>query len=286
MIVVYCLLEIKSAVIREPHWIEKEQYYSMLKIKTQAHDLLDAVELFSFVTEAYDDLKNWCITTDTNAEYIMTNKHTAERKCRGILLELKTYFLQMEAKIIRKYGENSAIHNLFVTAKDDAKRTDASFSLAMDLKECANHCNEIVHSFSVTGLAQQLHPCCIPSKLLSDYDSWTKKNRKYLASLTCNIDLLIIFESVYNVLGEIQKKLISHLLSTDNIKDGLLELRAFMDNHFTKENYARFHLAQMVYTNGKDAPKVSFFQNKVPVNFNAYPIDWRVIYELTDLLME
>lgn len=282
----YCLLEIKSSLIREPHWIEKEQYFKVLQTQNRSNNLLDAIELFSFLTEAYEDLKSWCMKTDRSAECLMANKHTAERKCRSVLLELKTYFLQMETKLVRKYGDQSTIHNLFVDAKNEAKRTDDVFAFVMDLKECANHCDEIVHSFLSPVSKDYIQPCCIPTRLLSDYGSWSKISRKYLTSLTCNMNLLDIFESVYNVLTKIQKELINHLLAKDNLTGSLLELRALMDDHFLKENCSSFHLAHMVYKNGKDAPKVSFYQSKVTVEFNAHPIDWKVIYELTDLLMK
>lgn len=282
----YCLLEIKSASMREPHWIEKEQYYKILQIKTKANDLLDAVELLSFFTEAYEDLTSWCMNANINAEYLMNNKHTAERKCRSVLLELKTYFLQMEKKLENKYGDQSKIYKLFTDAKDKAKRTDELFMFVMDLKECANHCNEIIHTFLSPSPKEYVQPCCIPAHLLTDYDSWSKTSRKYLTSLTGNIDLLDIFEYVCDVIKRIQKDLINQLLEKDSLTDSLLELRRFMDGHFTKENCLNFHLAHMVYQNGKDAPKVSFYQKKVTVEFNAHLIDWKVVYELTDLLAQ
>lgn len=282
----YCLLEIESSFMRKPHWIEKDQYDTIVGVLNDASDLLDAIELFSFFTESYEELRDWCKHTDTNAEYLMSNKHMAERKCRGLLLELKTYFLQMKSKLGRKYGEDSRIYKTFIDAEEDAKRNDTAFAFAMDLKECANHCNAIVHSFFVTDKKERLQPCCIPATLLSVFDSWTKKNRKYLTSLHNNIDLLEIFESVYETLKKIQQQLIGYFLGTDNLKDRLLELRAFMDGYFTKENCTSFHLAHMVYQNKKDAPKWAFYQKKVAVKFDAHPIDWKVLYELTDLLKE
>ena len=106
------------------------------------------------------------MNTDAGAEHLMSNRHTAERKCRGLLLELKTYFLQMQSKLASKYGENSAIYKMYEDEKDDAKCKDISFALAMDLKECANHCNEIVHSFvspdkknTSSHVVFQLHYC-------------------------------------------------------------------------------------------------------------------------------
>ena len=282
----YCLLEIQSSSMKKPRWIEKNQYDVAVETLNNASDLLDAIELFSFFAESYEELRDWCEHTDTNAEYLMRNKHMAERKCRGLLLELKTYFLQMKSKLGRKYGEDSRIYKTFTDAEEDGKRNDTAFAFAMDLKECANHCNAIVHSFFAADKKGHLQPCCDPSVLLSEFGSWTKKNRKYLASLRNNIDLLEVFESVYGALKKIQLQLIGHFLGTAHLKDRLLELRAFMDDCFTKENCISFHLAHMVYQNKKDAPKWAFYQKKAPVTFDAHPIDWIVLYELTDLLKE
>lgn len=280
----YCLLQIQSSLMKKPHWIEKKQYNKIVYTLNKSSDLLDGIELFSFFTETYEELINWCMSTDTGVEYLLTNKHTAERKCRGLLLELKIYLLQMRSKLVRKYGEDSAIYKIFENAKDDAKRKDIAFSLALDMKECANHCNEIVHSFVSPHKKAYLQPCCSPTTLLSDFDGWSKRNRSYLSSLNNNIDLLYLFESVYEVLKKIQKQLIEYILGTDYLKNGLLELRAFMDSYFMKENCTYFHLAHMIDQNGKDAPKMAFYQKKVVVRFEVFPVDWKVMYELTDLL--
>ena len=68
-----------------------------------------------------------------------------------------------------------------------------------------------------------------------------------------------------------------------------IELRlgagAFVCGEETALNCSCFHLAHMVYQNKKDAPEIAFYQKKVIVTFNAYPIDWKVLYDLTDLLM-
>ena len=280
----YCILEIRSSSMKKPHWIDKEQYSKIIRVLNDARDLLDVTELFSFYTESYEELKYWCIHTDANAEYLMSNKHMAERKCRGLLLELKTYFLQMKAKLGRKYGEDSPIYKMFVNAEENAKRNDTTFAFAMDLKECANHCTSIVHSFFAQDGKSYLQPCCIPSTLLSNFNNWTKNNRKYLISLSSNIDLLDLFDSVYAVLKRIQDQLIGYLLGSDNLKNGLLDLRIFMDNYFTKDNYMYFHLAHMVYQNKKDAPVVAFYQKKEGVSFDSYQVDWKVLYDLTDLL--
>ncbi|MCI5509199.1 MAG: hypothetical protein MR436_01870 [Eubacterium sp.] len=162
----YCLLQIQSSSLKKPYWIEKEQYSKLVYILDESRDLLDVIDLFAFFTEAYEELRGWCMNTDAGAEHLMSNRHTAERKCRGLLLELKTYFLQMQSKLARKYGENSAIYKMYEDEKDDAKCKDISFALAMDLKECANHCNEIVHSFvspdkknTSSHVVFQLHYC-------------------------------------------------------------------------------------------------------------------------------
>ena len=280
----YCLLPVKSTTMGTPCWIEKDKYHMLLQTKKQSKDLLDAIELFSFYTEAYEELKEWCMHTDTNVEYLMSNKHTAERKCRGLLLELKTYFLQMGPKLSRKYGESSTVYKLYTKARRDAARTDATFAFVMDLKEYANHCNEIVHSFMAPNDKNYLQPCCIPTMLLPDFNGWTKASLQYISTATGNIDLLEVFETIHDIVKKIQEQLIAHLLSTNDLKDRLLALRAFMDEHFTKENCYCFHLAHMVYQNGKDAPKAAFYQNKLNVKFNALPIDWKMFYELTDLL--
>lgn len=83
-----------------------------------------------------------------------------------------------------------------------------------------------------------------------------------------------------------QMQIIGYFLETDHLRKRLLELRAFMDRYFTKDTCIYFHLAHMVYRNKHDAPKVAFYQKKVDVPFEAYPIDWKVLYDLTDLLRE
>ncbi len=282
----YCILEIKSSLLKKPYWIDKKQYDKVINTLDKASDLLDSIELFSFFVESYEELKNWCEHAEVNAEHIMSNRHFAERKCRGLLLELKTYFLQMKSKLGRKYGEDSPIYKMFINAEDSAKLNDAAFSLAMDLKECANHCNEIIHSFVAPNKKIGIQPCSIPATLLSNFNGWTKNNKKYLKSFSGNIDLMEIFASVYEVLKKIQLQIIEYFLKTNCLTEELLEIRGFMDSYFIEDNCTCFHLAHMVYQNKKDAPKVVFYQKKVSVIFEAYPIDWKVLYDLTDLLKE
>lgn len=78
----------------------------------------------------------------------------------------------------------------------------------------------------------------------------------------------------YEVMKKLQLQLIGYFLGTDRLKDRLVERREFMDSYFRTENCACLHLAHMVY------------QNEVAVKFDAYPIDWKVLYELTYLLRE
>lgn len=283
----YCLLHIQASEMKNPYWIKKEEYKNIVHILKKAEFLLDAVELFSYFIDAYDDMRRWCKGANKQAEYLLQNQHTAERKSRGVLLELKTYFLQMEAKLTRLGGCDNQLYAVFTNAKEDAKSNNAQLSFVIDLKECVNHSSEIVHTFIPSSQNDCLQPSCIPSKLLESFNGWSKASKRYLESIDGNINLLELFELVYAELSEVQGKLVEHILAEDGLKEELLVLRDFMDCYFSKENCTCFNLAHMVYKNGKDAPKAAFYasrQKKIIVEFNVRQIDWKKIYDLTDLL--
>lgn len=42
--------------MKKPHWIEKNQYGTITQVLNDSSDLLDAIELFPFFTESYDEL--------------------------------------------------------------------------------------------------------------------------------------------------------------------------------------------------------------------------------------
>ena len=283
----YCLLQIQASEMKNPYWIREEKYRDIVHILKKAEFLLNAVELFSYYIDAYEDMRRWCMGASTQAEYLLQNQHTSERKCRGVLLELKTYFLQMEATLTRLGGSDNQLHAVFTNAKENAKSNNAQLAFIMDLKECVNHSSEIVHTFMSSSQNDYLQPSCIPSKLLEDFNGWSKTSKRYLEAIDGNINLLELFESVYAELSKVQGRLVEHILAEDGLKEELLILRVFMDCYFSKDNCTCFSLAHMVYRNGKDAPKAAFYayrQKKVIVEFNVRQIDWKKIYDLTDLL--
>lgn len=101
----YCLLESTQLGSHIPHWMAKDQYQSLRMILMKAQNVRDVVELFSFLEEAIDDLKIWCESTETYGEYLIRNKHAAERRCRGVLLELTTYLDQMEKLLLKNMAK-------------------------------------------------------------------------------------------------------------------------------------------------------------------------------------
>lgn len=282
----YCLLEISSSHIHLPHWLTSEQYGSLSATLRKSKCLQEIVELFSFFEEALEDLSKWCKETENYPEQLVRNQHAAERLCRGVLLELKTYLLQMDAMLARKYGKDSEIYKLYERGTQAAKNHCIEYAFALQLRDYSQHCNEVMQSFRAPVEENYIQPCCIPEELLKNYNNWGRKEKRFLSNAKGNIDLLVVFEKVREELEEIQRSLIHSLLAHDEMRAELLELRKWMDDSFSTSDCRSFQLAKMVYMNGKDAPKVAFSQKKITVRFDALPVDWMIIYKLTDEIAE
>lgn len=263
----YCLLEIQSSSLKKPRRIEKEQYNRLLHIKTQSADLVNAVELFSFFTESYEELRNWCMHTDMNAEYLMSNKHTAERKCRGVLFEFKTFLDHTESLLKKTFGKNSDAATAFTQGTNAAYDQNPEYAFVYQLRNSMQHFDSIVHSFAAPVAHPYIQPCSDPKILLRD-SGWKEQERNFVLAANGNIELYEVFVTTYNAMGSIMVPVMDYLLKWNDSAADIIMLRNWTEPLFTREESKYFHLAE----------------EDEAGNTVAFPVNWEVIYKIADSL--
>lgn len=263
----YCLIEIRSGteISRRPM---SEECYRTVMEGLEATKLLRTVqEKFYCFHEALQELQDWCIQAPRDAEFLTRNLHTAERLCRGVLYEYKT-FLDHTAKLLKNtFGKDSEAANAFIQGTHDAYDQNPEYAFVYQLRNSMQHFDGIVHSFEAPNKRPYLQPCANPQILLRD-NGWKEQEKNYILAVSGNIDLHAAFVATYNAMEHIMVPVMNYLLGWNDGGANIVMLKNWIEPLFSREDSKYFHLAEV----GEAG------------NVTAITVFWEVIYKIADSL--
>lgn len=237
---------------------------------------------FVYVHEDLTELENWCIQAKPVGEYLTRNHHMAEKLCRGFLYEFRAFVDHLETGIKRTYTENSELYRLFKEKSGYVYDNIPEYGFVYKLRNCSQHCVDIVHSIQSTP--NGIRPASVPSKLLADFD-WNVKNKTYLQGINGNIDLQVAFEKTYNAIGNYQQPIIQYLLDHNGVSADIKYLRDWGNLLApTLDEVFNWHFMHIKREDGSEATPEDYNQRVPGLDFDAFPIDWKAVYEITDSL--
>lgn len=226
-----------------------------------------------------DELIEWSNGSNSSGNYILRNLHTAERLVRGFLFEFRTCLDHMETEIKRAYGEDSDLWKIFKTGTSSAYDDHIEYAFTSHLRNCSQHCKNVVHGFNcTTGIGISSNT----SRLLSEYKKWKQIDKDYMAACGSDVDLLKTFSETFSAFNTALKPVMQYLLNNNNTGTKLLYLREWGDSLHSqfKHDVHCYHIVNIEFSDGSSATQNDMASGDVIVN--AYPLDWELIYELSD----
>ncbi len=261
--------------------ISNDTCKEVLELYDDVKETLDYYVLGKCVRDAWDELILWSNETDNNNSFIIRNLHTAERLVRGFLFEFRTCLDHMETDIKRKYGKDSELWRIFQEGTSSVYDNYPEYAFTYHLRNCSQHCKSVVHGFvGNTGIGISSNV----NQLLTSYEKWKLVDKEFMSAAGENIDLMSVFSKTFSAFNEGLRPVIQYLLDTDRVCDKLIYLRNWgnsLCNQF-KHEISNYHIVNIVGRDGQDAKKEEMAIKDIVVN--AYPFDWKMIYELTDSL--
>lgn len=261
--------------------INSETCLKILENSDSINQVLDFYFLGKCVGDAWDELIEWSNNSNSNGKYILRNLHTAERLVRGFLFKFRTCLDHMETEIKRAYGEDSDLWNIFKEGTSNAYDNRIEYAFASHLRNCSQHCKNVVHGFNCsTGIGISSNT----SRLLSEYKKWKQIDKDYMAACGSEVDLLKTFSETFSAFNTALKPVMQYLLNNNNTGTKLLYLREWGDSLHRqfKHDVHCYHIVNIVFSDGSSATQNDMASGDVIVN--AYPLDWELIYELSDLV--
>lgn len=261
--------------------INNEQCKDLLHASNSVKEVLEFYILGKCVKDAWVELIKWSNGADRSGNQLMRNLHTAERLVRSYLFELRTCLDHMETEIKRNYGENSDLWRLYKAGTANAYDKHSEYAFTYHLRNCSQHCKNVVHGFNgTTGIGISSNT----QKLLAEYKKWNQVDKEFMRKSGSEIDLLKTFSEAFSAFNVALDPIVQHMLNTNNVGKKLKYLREWGDSLHTafQHDIHCFHIVNLTYSDGRDANHKDM--EKGDVIINAYPIDWEMIYELSDLV--
>lgn len=274
--------ESKSQRFEAFHKLDDETKDLVVGAYKNTQELIELHINFMYLHEALVELEKWCSTVKTSGEYLTRNRHTAEKLCRNFLYEFRAFADHLEAGIKRKHGADSALCKLFKDKSGKAYDSVPEYGFTSHLRNCSQHCVDIVHS--IQSNEKGLRPASSPERLLNDFD-WNQKDKNFIKSFTKNIDLQEIFEKTYNAIGIYHEPIMQYLLDHDGVNADIIYLKDWAKTlSSSEEEIYSWHLMNIKQADDSDAT-LEDYKNGVPgLKFDAYPIEWKAVYEITSHL--
>ena len=262
--------------------LDRETGELVLHAVKNTGELISYYTNFVYVHEALTELETWCRQAKPTGEYLTRNHHMAEKLCRGFLYEFRAFADHLETSINRAYGEDSELFRLFKEISGYAFDNVPEYGFVYKLRNCSQHCVDIVHS--IQSAQNGIRPASAPDKLLADFE-WNAKNKTYLRGIKGNIDLQDVFEKTYNAIGYYQQPIIQYILDHDGVNTDLKYLKDW-GNWLapTLDQIFSWHFMHIKRSNGNEAIPEDYNQCVPGLVFDAYPIDWKAVYEISNSL--
>lgn len=263
----YYLLEIRDHTELSRRPMSEECYRTVME-GLKATELLRTIEEeFLCFHEALKELEDWCMRAPQNGEYLMRNLHTAERLCRSVMFEYKTFLEHTEKTLKKTFGKESDAAAIFRQGTHDAYDQNPEYAFVYQLRNNMQHFDNIVHSFKAPVKKPYIQPCSNPKVLLRD-DGWKEQERQYILSAKGNIDLHAAFVATYDAMEQILVPVMNYLLKWNEGSANIMMLRNWIEPLFTRENSKYFYLAEIDEKN----------------DFVTIPVYWKIIYKIADAL--
>lgn len=249
----------------------------------QSYNAVDEVLFFHgmgmCVRDALEQLLEWNKTANPSGNYLMRNLHTAERLVRGFLFEFRTCLEYMKTHIKEKYGTKTELWKLFERNKSKQYREHPEYAFTNHLRNCAQHCTTVVHGFNgKKGMGISSNS----KQLLKDYHEWKPIDKDFINKSGDNIDLVDTFSIAFQAFNEAFKPVMKYLINHNDVGKEITFLRQWGD--YLCKVYGHevhcYHIFDIQYQDGRSATKEDMDSGNVVVK--AYPIDWELIYELSD----
>lgn len=263
----YYLLEIKDQSVISKRPISEECYRTVAESLEATKTMRTIQEGFLSFHDALKELEDWCFKAPQDSEYLLRNLHTAERLCRSVLFEYRTFLDHTEKLLKKTFGKGSDAVEIFKQGTHDAYDQNPEYAFVYQLRNSMQHFDSIVHSFVAPSARSYVQPCSDPKKLLSD-SVWKDQERRFILSAKGNIDLHAAFVMTYNAMTHIIVPVMNYLLNWNEGGAKIMMLRNWIESLFTREESKFFYLAET---------------NDVG-NITAIPVSWEIIYMITDSL--
>lgn len=249
----------------------------------QAYNAVDEVLYFysmgKCVSDALDQLLEWNNTANPSGNYLMRNLHTAERLVRGFLFEFRTCLNYIEEHIKAKHGTKTQLWKIFARNTNKQYSKHPEYAFTGHLRNCAQHCTTVVHGFNgKNGMGISSNS----KQLLNDYHEWKPIDTDFINKSGDNIDLVDTFSKAFQTFNAALKPVMEYLLNNNDVGKEIRFLRQWGD--YLCKGYGHeihcYHIFDLQYQDGSSATKEDMDSGNVVVK--AYPIDWEVIYELSN----
>ena len=101
----YLLVEIRNKTVVSKQSMSEECYRTIMDGLKETKVIRKIEEEFMCSHEALKELEDWCLSAPQDSEYLMRNLHTAERLCRGVLFEYRTFLDHTEKLLKKSFGK-------------------------------------------------------------------------------------------------------------------------------------------------------------------------------------
>ena len=233
-----------------------------------------------YLHEAYEQLQEWSEQQQgihgNRAENL---RHKAERLCRGFLFEFRTCLDHIETEIKRQYGEDSEFWRFYKRHKNEAYDNHPEYAFTYKLRNCSQHCTEIVHGFNGSeglGLSSNRE------LLLTGYDGWKPCHKEHMENLGKNIELLPQFRQALAAFDTVLTALIQYLLDENGTDEKLAYIKKWGDALHRECGYDinDINVIEFVYEDGRAATAEEFEAGTPGIAIHAQVIDWDTITDL------
>jgi len=274
----YCFVNTHDGNLNIIQGIEEKKCNLVLSAAESTHEVLEFYILGKCVADAWHQLKTWGLETKLDTNHLFRDLHTAERLVRSFLFEFRTCLDHMETEIKQKYGKSSDLWRIFHENTSKAYDDCPEYGFTYHFRNCSQHCKNVVHGFcGATGTKISSNT----KKLLEEYDSWKETDKEYMRNCGENIDLLQTFSKCFSAFNTALIPVVGYLLNNNGVGNDLMYLREWGDylSNCYQLDVSSFHLAEF-----EDSENQEDLNENVKIN--AFPIDWEMVYELTDSIIQ
>lgn len=261
--------------------IPEEDCRAALEANDRISTLVDFFFLGNCVCNSLTELAQWSYGAQLGGNWLIRNLHIAEKMCRNFMFEFRTALDHMETQINREYGKKSMLYQVFKEATAQAYDSCPEYAFTYHLRNCSQHCKDIVHGFRGTKYLGISSSC---ERLMHDYSEWKSCDKAFMNICGENIDLLSTFECAFGALNTVYQSVFEYMLNEFHLGDDVLMLREF--GHFFLDRYGHgihsFHIASFQKSDGSNASVNDIHSAELQINICA--IDWDSIFCLSDLI--